>query len=941
MKGQEKKNGNAIMRKIARLLFVSICGYIMTNCIYDDIDSIETGGFCIYANREAPKSTKTELQDDNSIVWTEGDAISLFAAERLKTGLKLVSTHTGKTTGTIFKGKDIPNESGPYWAVYPYEKNAMCDGHSITTILPSKQIAKIGSFADRLFISVANSESNVMTFYNVCGGIKFSVKHEGISELFLTNNDGGSIAGTLNITMDSNGLPKINSITDGKSQIRVSAPAGETFSVGETYYIVIPPLTFSEGITIRFITNDGKEGIKVIQSSSTIERSVFSRLLNIDEDVEFSNCPYIVFFADEEDEPLVTIGYSPLFSNSYIEYSHDGEHWYKHEREYNSYRLSEKSPLFLRGYNNTALRYPIHFRTVGYVACYGDIMSLVDYKKNSDVSIAPTGVLTGAFKGCTGLTHAPALTATTLETDSYKEMFSGCTSLVTAPALPATNLNLGCYWNMFEGCTSLTVAPELPASGSYDRMFKGCTSLTVAPELPASEYGSCRSMFEGCTSLTVAPELPYTCGGDYTSMFEGCTSLTTAPTKLPTKEAGSCWKMFKGCTSLTTAPALPATVLKSSCYREMFEGCTSLTMAPELPATVLDRMCYEDMFNGCTSLITVPELPATTLAEACYMGMFSGCTSLTVVPELPATTLAEQCYQKMFYECESLTVAPALPATTLPSLCYCEMFCGCKSLTTAPQLPAKTLSRACYCEMFCGCKSLTTAPQLPAKTLAESCYSNMFGGCESLTAAPQLPAKTLAESCYSRMFQYCTSLTTAPQLPATTLAESCYSYMFSDCSSLTTAPSQLPATTMAESCCSRMFQYCTSLTTAPQLPATTLAKSCYSDMFRGCESLTTAPSELPATTLAESCYSSMFSGCCNLAIVPELPAVTLPVRCYEYMFRGCRKLNYVKALFTTIDSYSLNSWLEGVASYGVFVKSNVSSLTRDEMEIPSGWTIKE
>ena len=883
----------------------------MTNCIYDDIDSIETGGFCIYANREAPKSTKTELQDDNSIVWTEGDAISLFAAERLKTGLKLVSTHTGKTTETIFKGKDIPNESGPYWAVYPYEKNAMCDGHSITTILPSKQIAKIGSFADRLFISVAKSESNVMTFYNVCGGIKFSVKHEGISELFLTNNDGGSIAGTLNIAMDSNGLPKINSITDGKSQIRVSAPVGETFSVGETYYIVIPPLTFSEGITIRFITNDGKEGIKVIQSSSTIERSVFSRLLNIDEDVEFSNCPYIVFFAVEEDEPLVTIGYSPRFSNSYIEYSHDGEHWYKHEREYNSYRLSEKSPLFLRGYNNTALLYPIHFRTVGYVACYGDIMSLVNYKKNSDVSIAPTGVLTGAFKGCTGLTHAPALTATTLETNSYKEMFSGCTSLVTAPALPATNLNSGCYENMFsgctsltrapklpatkvidyrgmfEGCTSLTVAPELPASGSYERMFKGCTSLTVAPELPASEYGSCRSMFEGCTSLTVAPELPHTCGGNYTSMFEGCTSLTTAPTKLPTKKAGSCWKMFKGCTSLTTAPALPATVLKFSCYREMFEGCTSLTMAPELLATVLDRMCYQDMFKGCTSLITVPELPATTLAEACYMGMFSGCTSLTVVPELPATTLAEQCYQEMFYECESLTVAPALPATTLPSLCYREMFCGCKSLTTAPQLPAKTLSRACYSWMFYGCESLTTAPQLPATTLAESCYSYMFGGCESLTAAPQLPATTLAEFCYSDMFFACSSLTTAPQLPATTLAKSCYSWMFYGCSSLTAAP------------------------------------------------------QLPATTLAESCYSYMFSGCCNLAIVPELPAVTLPVKCYEYMFKRCRKLNYVKALFTTIDSYSLNRWLENVASYGVFVKSNVSSLTGDEMEIPSGWTIKE
>ena len=35
-------------------------------------------------------------------------------------------------------------------------------------------------------------------------------------------------------------------------------------------------------------------------------------------------------------------------------------------------------------------------------------------------------------------------------------MFSGCTSLTTAPELPATTLATECYRNMFYGCTSLT-----------------------------------------------------------------------------------------------------------------------------------------------------------------------------------------------------------------------------------------------------------------------------------------------------------------------------------------------------------------------------------------------------------------------------------------------------------------------------------------------------
>ena len=45
----------------------------------------------------------------------------------------------------------------------------------------------------------------------------------------------------------------------------------------------------------------------------------------------------------------------------------------------------------------------------------------------------------------------------------YYGMFKGCTSLTQAPALPATTLASSCYSNMFNGCRSLTQAPELPS----------------------------------------------------------------------------------------------------------------------------------------------------------------------------------------------------------------------------------------------------------------------------------------------------------------------------------------------------------------------------------------------------------------------------------------------------------------------------------------------
>jgi hypothetical protein len=195
----------------------------------------------------------------------------------------------------------------------------------------------------------------------------------------------------------------------------------------------------------------------------------------------------------------------------------------------------------------------------------------------------------------------------------YHRMFQGCSSLTTAPELPATTLAANCYSYMFSGCSSLTTAPELPATtltlNCYSYMFSSCSSLTTAPELPAT---------------TLANEC-------YTYMFQNCKLLTSAP-ELPATnlETYCCYYMFSGCSSLTTAPELPATSLASHCYEGMFYGCGKLTQAPAiLPATTLADYCYSLMFENCDSLTTAPELPATTLAKCCYNRMFKYCSNLS------------------------------------------------------------------------------------------------------------------------------------------------------------------------------------------------------------------------------------------------------------------------------------------------------------------------
>ena len=226
-----------------------------------------------------------------------------------------------------------------------------------------------------------------------------------------------------------------------------------------------------------------------------------------------------------------------------LEYSTDASTWstWDGTTTLSSATSGSNNVLYLRGTGNTVITGGSDCNWVltgSDISCIGNIENLLDY------ATVESGV------------HP------TMAASCYEPMFNGCTSLTQAPALPATTLAEGCYASMFNGCTSLTQAPALPAttlaSSCYMQMFSGCTSLTKAPALPAT------TLAEGC----------------YASMFNGCTSLTQAPALPATTLADYCYyDMFNGCTSLTQAPAFPATTLEISCYYGMFNGCTSLKLS--------------------------------------------------------------------------------------------------------------------------------------------------------------------------------------------------------------------------------------------------------------------------------------------------------------------------------------------------------------------------
>lgn len=193
---------------------------------------------------------------------------------------------------------------------------------------------------------------------------------------------------------------------------------------------------------------------------------------------EYTDC---ITFTGETSDFTLAVGGAKEWDGT-VEYSTDHENW----TEWDGTAVSSVSKkLYLRGSGNTTfwMGDGAQLTLSERAACSGNIQTLLEYA-NPPTSIPTSDCYHNMFYGCTNLTTAPELPATTLASYCYQHMFSECTNLTQAPELPATTLESDCYWYMFYRCTSLITAPALPsttlAMDCYAHMFDGCSSLKIS-----------------------------------------------------------------------------------------------------------------------------------------------------------------------------------------------------------------------------------------------------------------------------------------------------------------------------------------------------------------------------------------------------------------------------------------------------------------------------
>ncbi len=267
-----------------RFYFITAATLSLVACSRNQEVDVPDANLSLFARTESPADTKTVVESGVHVYWEPGDEIAVFTGEQ---SAKFSTDITASSATATFKGT-FGDATWPedldLWAVYPFSENAVFDGETITTTLPSEQVAREGSFGKDMNLAIAHSNSSTLQFYNVGGGIRFSVTEEGIKRVVLSSLGEENLSGQIHLSFQ-NGIPTYKEGIGVSPYIALSA-TDNGFVPGEWYFINALPQNLPNGFQLRFY-KDGSSGVRVFEKSVEIKRGIFGTVANADTGVEF------------------------------------------------------------------------------------------------------------------------------------------------------------------------------------------------------------------------------------------------------------------------------------------------------------------------------------------------------------------------------------------------------------------------------------------------------------------------------------------------------------------------------------------------------------------------------------------------------------------------------------------------------------------------------
>lgn len=234
------------MKRIYSFVFAAIAILSAASCqkeiVAPEADTNATA-FSFVAEREA--ETKTTLVNGKSTYWTPGDKVSAFDSKG--TAVTFATAITENSPSALFTCDlfSLP-EKGTIHAVYPAKPDATLGADGVIGILrvAGTQKAVAGSFDPEYAVAYAKGQVTDLTtppalqFTNIHSLVKFTIGGDKApGKVVLTNGGQRNIAGQFSYNTNDGTISQNPDM--GAKAITLTPATGDSFKVGETYYIAV------------------------------------------------------------------------------------------------------------------------------------------------------------------------------------------------------------------------------------------------------------------------------------------------------------------------------------------------------------------------------------------------------------------------------------------------------------------------------------------------------------------------------------------------------------------------------------------------------------------------------------------------------------------------------------------------------------------------------
>lgn len=231
------------MKKVSFFIFGAAAAFASVACSVETMNPSTSADtrvpmeFSAGISDDGTADSKTSINSNLNVLWSEGDAISVFDGT-YNNKFDLTSGADSKSGSFSGSANKVPE----YVALYPYSASASYANNTITASLPSQQYSTVdGSFETMLYPSVAKTSGNSMILRNIAGLIRVTVNNlpdgTGVSSIQLSASE--SLTGAYTVDTSGEDFEAVRSGSESSGAV-LTAKDGGNLAAGPYHIVVLP-----------------------------------------------------------------------------------------------------------------------------------------------------------------------------------------------------------------------------------------------------------------------------------------------------------------------------------------------------------------------------------------------------------------------------------------------------------------------------------------------------------------------------------------------------------------------------------------------------------------------------------------------------------------------------------------------------------------------------